>query len=98
MDNIRIVKDGTTVTANVSGEIDHHTSKKIREEIDNNLDSLTEKLILDFSGVTFMDSSGLGLVMGRLRLCQKADIVFTLCGVPDYAKKMFTLSGMEKLL
>ncbi len=52
----------------LQGEIDHHSAGQLREQIDCRLEELLPKrLILDFTGVTFMDSSGIGLVMGRVR-------------------------------
>lgn len=65
---IRIESDGETVTAFLEGEIDHHSAAQMREAIDAELIGGTAKLlILDFRDVTFMDSSGIGLVMGRYR-------------------------------
>ena len=50
-----------TLTACLAGEIDHHSSQQLRELIDAEVLSQTpEKLVLDFRGVTFMDSSGVG--------------------------------------
>lgn len=55
-----------TMTAFLEGEIDHHSAQYLREEIDAQILSLTPvKLVMDFGGVTFMDSSGIGLILGR---------------------------------
>ena len=63
---IKIESSGQTVTAYLDGEIDHHSAREMRETIDRELESGNVKLlILDFRDVTFMDSSGIGLVMGR---------------------------------
>ena len=65
---IKIESSGQTVTAYLDGEIDHHSAREMRETIDRELESGNVKLlILDFRDVTFMDSSGIGLVMGRYR-------------------------------
>ena len=54
------------MTAYLEGEIDHHSAQSLREEIDAQILSMTPiKLVLDFGGVTFMDSSGIGLILGR---------------------------------
>ena len=54
------------MTAYLEGEIDHHSAQYLREEIDAQILSLTPvKLVMDFGGVTFMDSSGIGLILGR---------------------------------
>ena len=56
------------MSAQLFGELDHHSVQAIREEIDRMaLQNRPTELILDFGGVTFMDSSGIGLVLGRTR-------------------------------
>ena len=63
------VEEKSKLTAYISGEIDHHSAKSIRKEIDINVEKLKPTdLYLDFSKVDFMDSSGIGLVMGRYKL------------------------------
>ena len=66
---VTIKKKNDELFACLKGEIDHHTAPELREAIDEAL-SLSERatvLVLDFSEVSFMDSSGVGLVMGRYR-------------------------------
>ena len=61
------------VTAWLSGEIDHHAAIDLRRQIDEAvLAGPPPLLVLDFGGVTFMDSSGIGLIMGRCRLMQES--------------------------
>lgn len=58
----------------LEGEIDHHSSIQIRREIDDAIYAhLPQTLILDFQNVTFMDSSGIGLIIGRHRILQNLD-------------------------
>ena len=67
---ISFANDGTsTLIAKVSGELDHHIAGRIRDEADARIvkDSI-KKLIFDFSELNFMDSSGIGLVIGRYKL------------------------------
>ena len=62
---LKLCAEGKMVTACLIGEIDHHGAGKLREEIDTMLErNHPDTLILDFREVTFMDSSGIGLVMG----------------------------------
>lgn len=66
--NVTIESSGMVVIAYLIGEIDHHTAGMSRK-IDNTLMfKKPNTLILDFKNVSFMDSSGIGLVMGRYRL------------------------------
>ena len=66
---VRLIFKEGILTAVLSGEIDHHSAREIREEIDETASRVKpKKLILDFSAVEFMDSSGVGLIMGRCKL------------------------------
>ena len=68
---MNINSTGEVLTVFLQGEIDHHTAKGMREEIDRAIDfNMPSLLILDFSQVTFMDSSVIGLVMGRFKNLQ----------------------------
>ena len=65
MAKVTFVPGSGTLAAYLSGEIDHHAAQTLRREIDAQVDDrLPELLTLDFSGVTFMDSSGVGLIPG----------------------------------
>ena len=73
MAKVCFVPGSGTLAAYLSGEIDHHAAQSIRREIDAQVDDrLPELLTLDFSGVTFMDSSGVGLILGRGRSPDRA--------------------------
>ena len=61
-------------------------------------DKSPKKLILDFSGVTFMDSSGVGLVMGRYRNMKERGGKVSLANMPEYIEKVMDLAGMDRLL
>ena len=87
-----------TLTARVSGEIDHHTAALLREELDREIETRSiKKLVLDFEEVTFMDSSGIGLVMGRYRNLLKTGAELSIMGAPPNIAKMLKLGGIEKL-
>ena len=86
------------ITAFIMGDIDHHSAKEIRETIDFSLESsLPEILVLDFKDVTFMDSSGIGLVMGRYKLMQSMDGELRIQNVSSHMKKVMRLAGLDKL-
>ncbi|MBR1423051.1 MAG: anti-sigma factor antagonist [Ruminococcus sp.] len=87
-----------TVFASIKGDIDHHTAKSIRTQIDRTInDSDPKLLIMDFSEVTFMDSSGIGLVMGRYKLMTERGGEVIISEPAGYIKKVFQLSGIDKL-
>ena len=92
-----ILKDGT-MTAILDGEIDHHTAREIRMEIDETAGKMKPKrLILDFSGVQFMDSSGIGLIMGRYKMMQTINGSVTICNMSPKIEKIISLAGLDRL-
>ena len=95
----RIISDeGDRLCIAVSGEIDHHTAAQLRSGIDDEvLRWMPKKLVLDFSGVTFMDSSGIGLIMGRYRLLEPLGGAVELANVPRPLKKVMTVAGITHL-
>ncbi len=92
---VKIVKESDTVTAFIKGDIDHHTAKDIRETIDTYVQEKQPKLLnLDFSGVQFMDSSGIGLIMGRYRVMQMLNGSIKVINIPVHIKRLIKLSGL----
>ena len=89
-------KDGV-LTARISCEIDHHTSKIIREKIDALIFLYNPRiLVLDFNEVGFMDSSGVGLILGRLNKCRALSILLKVVNLKDALYKVVSLCGIEK--
>lgn len=87
-----------TLTVYIKGELDHHTAKEIRFRIDNEIKRREpEFLELDFSGVTFMDSSGIGLVMGRYKIMTERGGRVVILNPPPPIKKVMVISGIGKL-
>ncbi len=84
--------------AGLSGEFDHHSVKPVREMIDDAVDiNRPRTLFLDFGGITFMDSSGIGLVMGRCRKTQLYGGKVEILRPSVQIKKVMKLSGMDRL-
>lgn len=87
------------LTARITGEIDHHSARWLRMDIDTAInDKRPELLKLDFSKVTFMDSSGVGLVMGRFKNMRSFGGKVRLINMPDYIQRVMLLAGMDKLV
>ena len=95
---VEIKVKGEVVTACLYGEIDHHNAAEMREKIDEAIDcNMPSLLVLDFSGVSFMDSSGIGLIMGRYRNLQKLGAKMTVTGASPQISKILRLAGMNRL-
>ena len=96
--SVEIAVNGEVTTAYLSGEIDHHSAAAMRAEIDNAAElNLPALLVLDFTRVSFMDSSGIGLVMGRYRNLSKRGVKLHITGASPQIYKVMRLSGIEKL-
>lgn len=92
-----ILKEGV-LTAVLSGEIDHHSAREIRGEIDETASRVKpKKLIFDFSAVQFMDSSGIGLIMGRCKLMQMWGGRVEIVHLPSKIEKIVSLAGLNQL-
>lgn len=86
------------MTVFLEGEIDHHIAKRLRGEIDEMIDRQRPPLlILDFRGVGFMDSTGIGLIMGRYRKLQLWGGKLEVVNVAPPIYKVMKLAGLEKL-
>ena len=92
-------KRGDLTVAYIKGEIDHHNAKTARDMLDNIIES-TQPIgfSLDLSGVTFCDSSGLGLVMGRMRKCQTVGSTLSIQNPSKAAYRILEIAGMDKIL
>ena len=96
--SVRLKADVKEITAYLMGDIDHHTAKEMREEIDCCLErNHPNMLVLDFRDVSFMDSSGIGLVMGRYRLMQELGGNIQICHVSSHIKRVMRLAGLDRL-
>ncbi len=87
------------LTAYLDGEIDHHNAKNLRTRIDDAVNRQRPRtLVLDFRGVSFMDSSGIGLVMGRYRQMQQIENgKLQIAGVTQQTAKVMRLAGLDRL-
>ena len=95
---VTIEVNGNTMTARLSGELDHHHTQKLREEIDRSVQKEhPSRLILNFAGVEFMDSSGIGLVLGRYRLMQEREGSLALSAMPPHIRRVMRVAGIANL-
>ena len=86
------------LTIALTGEIDHHSASQIIEQLGEKIDQyLPSNCILDFQGVTFMDSSGIAVVLNTRR--RMAELGGTVClqNVAQQPMKVLTAAGIEKI-
>ena len=96
---VKIYNDGKRITAALSGDIDHHSAREIRTELDDVISrSRPELLILDFENVGFMDSSGIGLILGRSRSVRAAGGELLIKNARREIEEVIKISGLGQLL
>lgn len=96
---VKISYKGSTLIASIMGELDHHSAEYVREKIDSELIKATTKnVIFDFSKVSFMDSSGIGVIMGRYKNVQKLNGKLSVTNVSDQMMRIFEMSGLLKII
>ena len=91
--------EGRELTLTLRGELDHHGAKEVMQRLEWELDAaLPSKLTLDFSGVSFMDSSGIAVVMRALKRMRAMGGSAAIKNVPPQAKKVFTAAGIFRIV
>lgn len=90
---------GGVLVVRLRGELDHHAVEPLRDEIEQSLENTHYRgLVLSFQGIDFMDSSGLGLILGRYRTLSARGGKMALCEVNTTLRKIFELSGIFKVV
>jgi len=88
-----------TLVVILEGELDHHTCVAIRQNVDREYQKKRAKnLLFDFANINFMDSSGIGMLMGRYRNVAICGGEIGLYNVSPEAQKILVMSGIHKLM
>ena len=83
----------------LSGELDHHGARNTLREIELAIDaSLPRRLVLDLAGITFMDSSGIALILRAQQRMQLLDGSLLVCNVPAQARRVLDAAGIGRLV
>ena len=98
-ESIEIIYEKHVLKIKIRGDIDHHSAKGIRDKIDNEIFSKRPSMVvLDLSVVEFMDSSGLGLIMGRYANSKETGANFLIYKPCKKVKKILELAGVERIM
>ena len=91
---VRFSAAGEVLYAYLSGEVDHDAAQSLRIQLDDALVSRTpQTLVLDFGGVGFMDSSGIGLILGRQRSARGTTLQIQ--HAPAQLRRVLQLAGIR---
>lgn len=98
---IKYTGDSDCIYAELSGELDEYTADYVRISLDDLLKNETlskSKLILDFSKVSFMDSTGIGMLLGRYNKFSKQDISLYIKNPTSYVNRIFEMTGIYQII
>ena len=96
---LRSMRDGERLLVGLDGELDHYCAQSVRRELDGMLrDPTVRQLILDFSGLTFMDYSGIGVILGRYRVLRERGGSVAVIHMNDHVSRIFHMSGMDRVI
>ncbi|KYH31635.1 STAS domain-containing protein [Neomoorella mulderi] len=91
--------EGKELWVRVKGEVDLESADALRRELEASLDHAhPEVLMLDLEGVTFMDSSGLGVILGRYRRLKKQGGRVVICRPQPQVRRLLEISGLSKIM
>ena len=97
--NFKIANEDQAVVLSIMGEIDHHNAVCLRVQVDKLIaEQRPQKLVLDLSHVDFMDSSGLGFIMGRFTLLKEQGGELVIREPCEGVLKICRLAGLERLI
>lgn len=96
--NSKYIQEDKLLILEITEEIDHHTTESIRRVADNEIARyIPRKVVLDFNNVSFMDSSGIGMILGRYKMVKMIGGSLEMKNVSKSVKKIFDMSGITKI-
>ena len=99
MENLILDFSGDTLTAVLMGDMDHHGVAGVRTQIDDAMFRLMPKILcIELSGVEFMDSSGLGLILGRYQKASDLGIEVMLSNPSPRTEQLIVMTGIDKMI
>lgn len=96
---LKFDREDDKLIASIIGELDHHSAEEVRVRIDDRIErDDVKKVILDFHGVTFMDSSGIGVVVGRYKKVTSRGGKICIVDINKSVKRVFELAGLFNII
>jgi len=96
---VKCMQKERSLTAAVTGELDHHRARELMEELDRQIDlGRPGELILDLKGLTFTDSSGIAVLLRSWKRMEQVKGTFRVVNVPEQADKVFRAAGLQRII
>lgn len=96
---LQFIRDGDRVMVRMAGELDHCCAQSVRRELDALIaDPSIRLLVLDFTALQFMDSSGIGVILGRYRQMRERGGKIAVIHMNPHVARIFHMSGMGRVI
>ncbi len=82
----------------LSGEVDVYTASKLKETLNPLAEQENKELVVDLSGINYIDSTGLGIFIGALKATEKSNSTLKLIGLNERVKKLFEITGLNEVI
>ena len=97
--NVKFEKENKELFFEITEEIDHHKVEKLRRELDYEIQRyMPRKVVFDFNNVSFMDSAGIGMIIGRYKMMKMIGGNVEVCNVTETLKRIFDMGGITKII
>lgn len=96
---LQSIRDGDRVIVRLAGELDHYCAQSVRRDLDKMISDHTIRwLILDFTALQFMDSSGIGVILGRYRQMRDRGGQVGVIHMNPHIQRIFHMSGLDRVI
>ncbi|MCL1877751.1 MAG: anti-sigma factor antagonist [Defluviitaleaceae bacterium] len=97
--DIKLDVHGRVLVAAPSGELDHYWAERLRAQIDLTFEKAScRHILLDMGGVSFMDSSGIGMIIGRYKKTEMSGGRIVIANMSEPISRLFDVSGLSKIV
>lgn len=97
--DLKFRENGQELYVEFKGELDHHTARDAKRKIERKFNNNRLKsIILDFNGLDFIDSSGIGFIIGRYKTVKNRQGIIEIINVNNKVQKMLKMSGIPKII
>ena len=97
--NVNYIKKDKQLIIEITEDIDHHVAEKVRRKIDDEITRyMPRKTIFDFSRVAFMDSAGIGMIIGRYKMMKLIGGSLEIVNIGTQTKRILEMSGIGKII
>ena len=97
--NIQLEVKHRVLCIRLEGELDHHTAEQLRNQVNTMIEEQSVKhILLNLGELKFMDSSGLGVILGRYKQISNLGGEMVVCSISPDVKRLFEMSGLFKII